>query len=637
MTAIKNQSVIVDTTNSQCARLKPVPLSAVSLNDMFWQPRRKINQQVMLSAQYQLCENTGRIDNFRRAAGRKDIDFQGQYFNDSDVYKWLESAAWSLANLPNPQLETLIDELIDIIAAAQQPDGYLNTYFMFERVEERWINFSLHELYCAGHLFQAAVAFYRTTGKEKLLEVSTRFADYLYNRFGNEEDGKAFGTSGHPEIEMALVELYRTTQNERYLKLAQYFVDARGSGRVTRYKQHPNPEYHQDRVPFQEMSRLEGHAVRAVYLNCGATDVLTETGETGLEQALNTMWDNMATRQMYLTGGLGPRYTNEGFGRDYELRNDRAHSETCAAVANIMWNWRMLLLTGEARYADLMEQTLFNGALAGVSLDGKGYFYQNPLSDAGTHRRQEWFTTACCPGNISRLLSSLPGYFYSTSNQGVWVHLFATNQATLSLSNGNVIDLMMIANYPWSGDITLRIDTPGHFALFLRLPGWCSSGWQVTVNGDLIQPGLTEGNYLQIEHEWQSGDTVTLNLPMPVRMIESNPNIVENQGRIALMRGPLLYCVEAVDHGGFDVRRLIVPPDANFDVDFYPDLLNGVSILRGAGLIADEEQNWGDQLYRERLPNISGTYRTVELTAIPYYAWANREAGPMQVWLRTLP
>lgn len=628
--------VVVDTTLSKYARLKPVALNAVTLNDNFWQPRQQINQQVMLPAQYRLCKDTGRIDNFRRAAGITGGEFQGLFFNDSDVYKWLEAAAWSLANLPNADLETLIDEVIEVIAAAQQPDGYLNTYFMFERAKDRWTDFSLHEMYCAGHLFQAAIACYRTTGKSKLLEVSLRLADHLYDRFGPEETGKQFGACGHPEVEMALVELYRVTGEAKYLELAQYFIGARGSKRITLAPVFgADFAYHQDHVPFRELSRMEGHAVRAVYLNCGGADVLAETGEERLQAALDRMWQNMTTRQMYLSGGLGPRYNNEGFGRDYELRNVRAHSETCAAVANVMWNWRMLALTGQARYADVMEQALYNGTLAGVSLDGRGYFYQNPLSDDGGHRREEWFTCACCPGNVSRLLASLAGYLYSTSTEGIWVHLFAASQATLQLPGGQTVSFSQKTGYPWSGEISLETETAGHFTFFVRRPGWCTQGWSVTINGQVIEPVLSETGYLQIERHWQVGDQVHLSWPMPVRFIECNPNVTENQGRVALMRGPLLYCVESADHPGLDVRRLVLPENPDFKAEFWPDLLQGVVVLQGPAYLPAAESTWGDQLYRVKPAAEAAPSQPVEITAIPYYAWANREAGPMQVWLRS--
>ena len=633
------QSVIVDTSRSPYTRLRPAPIKAVILEDTFWRHRRQLNRDVMLPAQYGLCERTGRIANFRRAAGQLEGDFQGQYFNDSDVYKLLEAAAWALVGEDSVELKALVDRLIDVIAAAQEPDGYLNTFFTFERASQRWTNFDLHEMYCAGHLIQAAVAHYRSTGETRLLHVATRFADHICARFGPEEQGKQFGNDGHPEIEMALVELYRTTGERKYLAQARYLVANRGYGRVSdRPFGHFPTSYHQDHLPFHSLTRLEGHAVRAVYLNCGATDIAAERDEPELRTALDTMWDSMSSRQMYIHGGLGPRHENEGFGpNDYELPNERAHAETCASVANAMWNWRLLLLTGQARYADMMELELYNSILSGVSLDGKGYFYQNPLSDDGHHRRQEWFSTACCPGNVSRLLSELPGYFYSTTDTGVWIHLYASNSAALTLPDNSTIELTQRTNYPWSGEIRVETKTAGLYDLYLRLPGWCKAGWTVTVNQEVVGHELTDGNYLHIRREWRAHDVVQLNLPMPVERMESHPFVAENHTRVALMRGPVLYCVEAVDHPDTDVRLFELSESDTFEPEYAPDMLNGVVVLRGTAQVRATEADWGKQLYRpQESAAHANSARTAVVTAIPYYAWANREPGPMLVWLPTV-
>lgn len=628
-------AVIVDTSQSEHACLRPVSITAVRLEDEFWQQRRKINREVMLPAQYDLCERTGRIDNFRWAAGKLAGERQGEYFNDSDVYKLLESASWVLAGTDDPDLKALVDSLIDDIASAQQPDGYLNTYFMFERESERWQNFDLHEMYCAGHLIQAGIAHYRSTGETRLLDIARRFADHICARFGPATTGKQFGNDGHPEIEMALVELYRTTGDPQYLDEAQFLVDNRGYGRVSdqpfgRFSQ----EYHQDHKPFRDLTRLEGHAVRAVYLNCGAADILAEKEEPQLRAALDRMWESMTSRQIYINGGLGPRHENEGFSdEDYELPNQRAHAETCASVANFMWNWRLLLLTAEARYVDLMELELFNSALSGVSLDGKGYFYQNPLSDDGHHRRQEWFGTACCPGNISRLLSELPGYFYTTSENAVWAHLYASNSATVTLPNGSIIELIQRTDYPWSGAISIETGTAGTYDLYLRLPGWCEAGWTVSVNGAAADYSLTAGNYIRVARTWAAHDIVTLNLPMPVQYVESHPYITENAGKVALMRGPLLYCVEGVDHPDTDVRRLTLTQASHFEPEYVPDLLNGVVVLRGSAQVRAEKP-WEKRLYRTRNSAAEAeALPTTTVTAIPYYTWANRDPAPMLVWL----
>lgn len=633
-----SHSVIVDTSRSPQATLHPVAITAVTLTDHFWQHRRQLNRQVMLPAQYDLCERTGRIDNFRRAAGQIQGPFQGQYYNDSDVYKLLEAASWALAGEENDALKALVDTLIEDIAAAQQPDGYLNTYFMFERESERWQNFDFHEMYCAGHLIQAAVAHHRSTGETRLLDVATRLADHICSRFGPEAQGKRFGNDGHPEIEMALVELYRLTGQQKYLEQAKYLIDNRGYGHISPSPYNRFPiSYHQDHLPFRSLSRLEGHAVRAVYLNCGATDVATEEDDRALRDALDAMWDSMASRQMYIHGGLGPRHQNEGFGdEDFELPNIRAHAETCASVANVMWNWRLLLLTGEGQYADLLEQTLYNSVLSGVSLDGRGYFYQNPLSDDGHHRRQEWFGTACCPGNVSRLLSELPGYLYSTRDTDIWVHLYASNSARLTLSDDLTVELVQKTNYPWSGEVTIETLTPGTYTLHLRVPGWCGQDWTVTLNGEPISYEWGRNGYLGIRRTWQAHDVVCLTLSMPVRFMESHPYIEGNYDRVALMRGPLLYCLEAIDHPGVDIRLLQLSATASFEPEYVDNLLEGVVVLRGNAQISPGDETWEGQLYRERAADTgSVAMKSVPVTAIPYYAWANREAGPMLVWLRS--
>jgi len=606
-----------------------VPLTAVSLDDDFWAPRLHLNREVTLPLQYRYLEETGRLDNFRRAAGQATGDFQGYYFNDSDVYKWLEAAAWTLATTPDPALTQMVDAAIRVIADAQQPDGYLNSYFIGERAHERWTNLKdKHELYCAGHLFQAAVAHHRATGSEQLLNIARRFADLIVATFGPEAAGKRPGTCGHPEVEMALIELARETGEARYREQAQYFIDVRGRGLIG------GRPYHQDHQPFREMERMTGHAVRAAYLNSGAADLYAETGDPALHQALDRLWQNMTTRQMYISGGIGSRHEGEAFGNDYELPNERAYAETCAAIASIFWAWRMLQLDGDARYADVMELTLYNGFLAGLSLDGRACFYENPLADDGSHRRQEWFECACCPPNIARLLASLPGYFYSVADAGIWVHLYATGKAHLTLPDGRTVDLSQQTLYPWHGAINLQVDGSGEFSLWLRLPAWCESGATLEINQQPFTGTLTPGTYLPIHRTWQPGDQVRLHLPLPVRRVECHPYVQENRGRVALMRGPILYCVEQVDLPGADLRDLVLPADGGIATRFRPALLGGVMTLTGPAMVVPPDTGWSDHLYRTAPPQppaVSG--RPVLLTAIPYYAWANRDPGPMQVWL----
>ncbi len=633
MTTPTSGSVIVDTANSPNVILQAVPTTHVTIEDLFWRSRREVNRQVMLPAQYRLCEETGRIDNLRRAAGKLDGEFTGWFFNDSDVYKWIEAAAWQLSAGPDPELESLIDRLSDEIADAQQPDGYLNSYFMGERTSRRWTDFDRHEMYCAGHLFQAAIAYFRMTGKSKLLNVSCRFADHICARFGPEDQGKHFGTDGHPEIEMALVELYRTTGDKKYLDQAAYFIDIRGSGRLGQPFGRFDSAYHQDHLPFRQLTRLEGHSVRAVYLNCGATDLYAETGDFTLLTALDRMWTSMSQRQIYLNGGLGSRYEIEWFGPDYELPNDRAHTETCASVANVMWNWRMLLLKGEAQYADMMELSLYNSVLSGVSLDGSAYFYQNPLSTEGSHRRQHWFAVACCPSNAARILAQLPGYFYCTSTEGIYVNLYATGSATIDLPDKKTVSLTQRTDYPWTGEIEIKTATVGSYALFLRIPGWCESTYSLTVNGQPANAELLPNGYLKVSRKWQNGDAIQLVLPMEIRKIESHPYVTDNQGRVALMRGPLLYCVEGADNSAFDVRLLTLTDADELTAAFVPDLLNGVNVLRGSAHLLSKDESWHKLLYRRTRPNTDQKGSSIAFTAIPYFAWANREPHPMQVWL----
>jgi DUF1680 family protein len=624
---------VVDTSGSRHTRLRSLPLADVRLADDFWEPRRRINRGETLPSQYEHIEETGRLDNFRRASGKIEVPFRGLYFNDSDVYKWLEAAAWTLAEGLDPDLERMVDAAITEVEDAQRPDGYLNTYFTFEKASERWTNFDLHEMYCAGHLFQAAVAHYRATGSERLLGVATRFADHICDTFGPEE-GKRQAVDGHEEIEMSLVELFRVTDERRYLEAAQYFINARGHGMLGRpYGQH-DPSYSQDHEPLRDQSEVVGHAVRAMYFYCGAADVYAETGESALLEALERLWENMTARRMYVSGGLGSRYEGEAFGKDFELPNERAYTETCAAIGSVMWNWRMLGLEGEARYADLIEHTLYNAVLPGVSLDGQHYFYQNPLADTGSHRRQPWFGCACCPPNVARLLASLPGYYYGASEDAVWLHLYAEGAATVHLDGERTIRLRQRTRYPWDGKIEIIVDAEGEFTMKLRIPAWCEDGAAVQVNGESVDAGITPGSYAKIRRAWRPGDTINMDLPMPVRRVECHPYVAENAGRVALMRGPLLYCVEQADNHDVDLRDLILDGKEP-TVSFVPGLLGGVVVLRTDARAAAPDAGWEDRLYRTAHPREGDTQtKATKVTAIPYYAWANREPGAMRVWLR---
>jgi uncharacterized protein len=632
--AMQGRAVAVDTARSPHVLLRPLSLHAVSLADDFWEPRRRINRRDTLPSQYRYLEETGRLDNFRRASGKIGGEYQGIYFNDSDVYKWLEAAAWSLAEEAEPGLQRMVEAAITEVEEAQRPDGYLNTYFTFERIAERWTDFDLHEMYCAGHLFQAAVAHFRATGSKRLLDVAVRFADHICDTFGLEE-GQRQAVDGHEEIEMALVELFRATGERRYLAQAQYFVDARGHGLLGRpYGEHDS-SYSQDHEPLREQSEVVGHAVRAMYLYSGAADVYAETGDSELLQALGRLWENMTTRRMYVSGGLGSRYEGEAFGKDFELPNERAYTETCAAIGSVMWNWRMLALEGEARYADLIEHTLYNAVLPGVSLDGQRYFYQNPLADDGSHRRQPWFGCACCPPNVARLLASLPGYFYSASEDAVWVHLYAEGRATVELGGGTNVRLRQHTRYPWDGRVDVEVQSEGEFAVMLRVPGWCEEGASVEVNGEAVDARVSTGTYLEIHRIWSPGDTISMDLPMPVRRVECHPYVTENEGRIALMRGPLLYCVEQTDTPGVDLRDLrLESTEPKTRVE--PGLLRGMVVLEAEVRAVAPDDGWRNRLYRNvRSLGEKTPADDARIKAIPYFAWASREPVAMRVWLKS--
>lgn len=615
---------VIDLSHSPHALLKPIPISCVTLQDSFLQPRRVVNRSVTLLAQLHQCETTGRIDNFRVASGRKKGEFQGIFFNDSDVYKWLEAAAFSLGAEPDAELDAKVDAVIDEVAAAQQPDGYLNTYYMFAREKDRFSNLKdMHEIYCAGHLLQAAVAHYRATGKKSLLEVACKLSDHLYDQFGPD---KKWGTCGHEEAEMALVELYRVTREQNYLTLAHRMMEARG--------QKPglfaNSRYHQDHLPFVEQKEMVGHAVRHLYYMCGGADVALEAMPAGYAEALENLWQNFTQRRIYVTGGAGARYEGESFGEDYELPNDRAYTETCAAIASVMWNWRMLHLTGEARFADLMETTLYNAVLPGISLDGTHYFYENPLANRGDHRRQEWFGCACCPPNIARLLASLPGYLYSISEGNVWIHLYAEGEAQIPLPNGEALHIKTETNYPWSGEITIKIlqapTTP--LTLNLRIPSWAGSA-EIEVGGKIRSVG---SGYAAVSGTWTVGESIALNLPLETKLLQSHPHLQSNRGRVALQRGAIVYCLEQTDNPHCDIDEVGITPASQWKAEYQPELLNGIVVLHGEGTALDTT-GWENQLYRPYVAPAPDSPSRLSLTAIPYYAWANREAGAMQVWI----
>lgn len=613
------QAFVVDTRKSKYARLQPVAVNSVRFTEGgFFTDRLRLMGEVTLPLQYQIMEETGRMDNFRIAAGKLSGEFTGFCFNDTDVYKWIEAVSYFLATTKNGELEELVDKVIEEVKLAQDEDGYLDTYFTFSRKPDRFTNLKdMHELYCAGHLFQAAIAHHRVTGKESLLEVAIRFADHIASVFGPR---RKKGVPGHPEVEMALVELYRETGDRKYLELAKFFIDERGKGLVG------GDTYHIDHKPFRELDEIVGHAVRSLYLTCGATDLYMEIGDKTLWSALERLWNDLVNRKMYVTGGAGARHEGEAFGDPYELPNETAYAETCAAIANFMWNYRMFLASGEGKFVDLMELALYNGILSGISIDGKEYFYVNPLADRGSHRRQRWFACACCPPNLARTITALPGYLYAVSPEGVWVNLYASNIAEIEV-NGSPVRIVERTEYPWKGLIEFAISGNSTFSLFLRKPGWCRE-FSLKVNGEKIEVPLEKG-YLVVRREWREGDTVTLELGMQPEFLESHPYVSENIGKVAIRRGPIVYCVEGEDNPGVDIWNLEVLKDEALQEELR-DILGGVVIIKGKGYV-NNLSSW-KSLYLP-VQEAARLKKEVEFTAIPYYAWANRTPGPMAVWI----
>ncbi len=585
-------------------KLAAVPFTDVKLSDRFWAPRLETNRRKSLPHNFQWCEQTGRIDNFSKAGGLMEGKFRGIYFNDSDVYKVLEGASYSLAADPDPALERTADSVIAKIAAAQQPDGYLNTYFTLAEAGKRWSDIQRkHELYCAGHLIEAAVAHYRATGKRTLLNVAVKYADYIASVFG---PGRRLAVPGHEELELALVKLYQVTGQPKYLALAKFFIDLRGD----RSKGELWGVYQQDHLPVRRQSEIVGHAVRATYLYSGTADVAAYTGDRELIAAMDRLWQDVTRRKMYVTGGIGARAEGEAFGAAYELPNDTAYCETCAAIGLALWAHRLNLMHADAQYADVLERVLYNGILAGVGMDGRHFFYVNPLASDGKHHRQPFFGCACCPSNVVRFVPSLPGYVYATADDGVYVNLYVASSAKLALPD-NVVTIEQETDYPWDGRVklTLRPRKDDTFAVFLRIPGWCQ-GVSVAINGNPALPpdGLDKG-YVRLRRKWKPGDTIDLNLPMPVERMEASPRVQANLGRAAIQRGPIVYCFEAVDNGGH-VNDIVLARDPDFAWKHRRDLLGGVTVVTGTA--ADGRK----------------------ITAVPYYAWDHRAPGEMIVWAR---
>jgi uncharacterized protein len=624
---------------------QPVLFTAVHFQDTFWAPRIETNRLITIPYAFGKCEESGRMYNFERAsevlAGKRIDDRKAPPFpfDDSDPYKILEGASYTLAVQPDPKLSNYLDDLIGLIASAQEPDGYLYTTRTINPEHPhawsgptRWVREQdqSHELYNAGHLFEAAAAHYQATGKTNLLAVALKEADLIFKSFGPATNQAHFWP-GHEVIEMGLAKLYRVTGQQKYLDLAKYFLDVRGSRKG-------GDDYHQSRIPPVEQTQAIGHAVRAGYLYSGMADIAALSGDSRYAAALDRIWENCVGRKLYITGGIGSRASGEAFGNDYELPNLTAYNETCAAIANVYWNQRMFLLHGDSKYVDVLERTLYNGLLSGVSLDGKKFFYPNPLESNGTHERSPWFGCACCPGNITRFMASLPGYVYAQQRDKILVNLFIAGEADIALAPGRNVKLTQRTDYPWDGRVKLTVN-PGRnskFTVAMRIPGWCADEptpaglyafespatepVTLKLNNEPVKTKTVNG-YAIIKRAWKDGDTVELNLPMPVRRVVAKPEVAADKGRVALQRGPLMFCAEWPDNPNGQVRNLALPRDQQFTAHFEPDLLNGVEVIQGKA--ANCSTN--NQVLK---PGPEQAFK-----AIPYFAWANRGKGEMAVWL----
>jgi DUF1680 family protein len=621
---------------------QPVPFTDVKLNDKFWLPRIETNRNITIDYEFAKCEETGRVDNFAKAAGKMEGQFGTSYpFDDTDVYKIIEGASYSLQVLPDPKLETYIDSLVELIVAAQEEDGYLYTARTIDPGNphkmagpERWSNLGLsHELFNVGQLIEAGLAYSQATGKKKLLDAAIKFADLICREFG---EGKRYGIPGHQEIEIALCKLFRETGDKKYLEMASFFIEQRGN----HVKREPlrilaDPEYYQDHKPVFEQTEAVGHAVRAGYFYSAITDVAALTNDEHYVKTTDAIWNDVVGRKLYITGGIGAQKEIEGFGEPYQLPNKTAYNETCASIANIFWNYRLFLLHGEAKYFDVLERTLYNGFLSGISFSGKEFFYPNPTECDGKYyvyhstTRQPWFNCSCCPTSVVRFMPAIPGYIYAKSANSIYVNLFMGSSAQIQLGR-QTVRISQETNYPWDGNIKIKLDPEkkGAFDLKVRIPGWASGHpvpsdlyvytstsiepYILKINGK-AETALQQSGYIVITREWTKGEIVEINFPMPVQQVKSHPLVTENTGKIALERGPIVYCVESIDNPG-NVFNIELNETSNYRAEFKSDFLNGVTVIEGDAFNSVEQG------------------KVVEFKAIPYYAWANRGVSEMRVW-----
>lgn len=617
--------------------IDPVPFTSVKVTDNFWGQRLQASREVTIPLAFSKCEETGRYENFVKAAHPSDTyKVEGFSFDDTDVYKTIEGASYSLQTYPDKKLQKYIDSVLVIVAGAQEPDGYLYTARTMNPKhphnwagKERWVaveNLS-HEFYNLGHMIEGAVAHYQATGKRNFLDIAIKYADCVCREIGNGPQQKKY-VPGHQIAEMALVKLYMVTGDKKYLDQAKFFLDTRG---YTSRKD----AYSQAHKPVVEQDEAVGHAVRAVYMYSGMADVAAITGDSSYIKAIDKIWDNIVSKKIYITGGIGARHAGEAFGNNYELPNLSAYCETCAAIGNVYMNYRLFLLHGDAKYFDVLERTLYNGLISGVSLDGGSFFYPNPLSSNGKYSRKPWFGCACCPSNVSRFIPSLPGYVYAVKNDQVYVNLYLSNKAELKVDKKKIL-LEQETGYPWNGDIRLKI-TQGNqdFTMKLRIPGWVRGNvlpgdlysytdnqkpaYQVSVNGQTVESDVNDG-YLSIARKWKKGDVVEVHFDMIPRIVKANPKVEADHGRVAVERGPIVYCAEWPDNR-FNVHSILLNQHPQFKVTDKPELLYGIrQITTDAQALSYDKA--GKLVTKD-----------VELTLIPYYAWAHRGEGDMEVWL----
>ncbi|MFZ0689038.1 MAG: beta-L-arabinofuranosidase domain-containing protein [Acidobacteriaceae bacterium] len=628
----QNQGVM-NLAHSPYAKLRNVPVRAVTIEDGFWAKRRTTNVESSIPSMHEELLAHGRMDNFLRLTGGSSAPQRGPVYSDSDIYKWLEAVGFALQSENDAALRHTAETTIHEIVAIQEPNGYIDTYYQDDRKKDRMTIETQkrgHELYCLGHMLQASIATYRATGDRTLMDAGMRYVDgVILPNFGPEADKKPI-VSGHPEIEMALIELYRTTGERKYVELAGYILQGDPRAELKPWE----IVYMNCGVPFTTKTKLQGHAVRAMYACCGATDYYMETGDPAYWKTLEVLWKDLSQAQMYVTGGVGARSEGESFGDDYELPNAQAYGESCAAIGNMMWNWRMLAATGEARFADVMERALYNGINSGMSLDGKTYCYRNPLAfdpASGEKIRNPWYDTTCCPPNLERTFASLPGYFYSTAKDGLYVHLYHNSEMKWALESGNGIVVTQKTKYPWEGLVRLSVavEQPEEFTVFVRVPGWSLES-QVKVAGTTVA-GVQPGEYLPIRRRWSGETVVDLAFDMTPRRVTANPAVAEDTGRVAMERGPLVYCMEGLDQAQSDAKTFplyMARRSGAIREEFKPDLLDGVMVLTHAGAKGVEPT---EALYVMG----AGVVRTepAELKMIPYYAWDNRDESAMQVWV----